>query len=126
MNSRNEVSQRQLRYSEIIRQIVSTAIQKSFINNHDDELGPVTVSFVKMSKDLRIASIYIMPLGGLNKEKTLNLLNENKNFFQKEISKQKLRSKFTPKIKFFLDDVFDESQKIEKLLLNEKVIRDLK
>ena len=78
-----------------------------------------------MSKDLRIASIYIMPLGGENKNKILDLLNENKFFFQRTISSEKLKSKFTPKINFFIDDSFEEAERIEKLLLDKKVLRDL-
>ena len=52
-------------------------------------------------------------------------LNKNKLIFQKYISKAKLNSKITPKIKFFLDDSFDEAEKIEKLLLNKNVARDI-
>ena len=126
MNLINEPSQRQIRFSEVIREIISETINKNHILNEEIELGSVTVSFVKLSKDLKIASIYIMPLGGHQKEKILDLMNENKYIFQKEISQKKLRTKFTPKVKFYLDDTFEEAQKIEKLLSDKKVIRDLK
>tara|TARA_Y100000590_G_scaffold470027_1_gene661470 strand:- start:2378 stop:2758 length:381 start_codon:yes stop_codon:yes gene_type:complete len=126
MNLINEPSQRQIRFSEVIREIISETINKNHILNEEIELGSVTVSFVKLSKDLKIASIYIMPLGGQQKEKILDLMNENKYIFQKEISQKKLRTKFTPKVKFYLDDTFEEAQKIEKLLSDKKVIRDLK
>ena len=78
-----------------------------------------------MSKDLKIANIYFMPLGGEYKDKLLDNLNTQKHIFQKYIAKSKLHSKFTPKIYFYLDDTFDEAEKISKLLLNKKVIRDL-
>ena len=81
----------------------------------------ITVSFVKMSKDLRIANIYFMPLGGEFKKKLLDILNLNKYIFQKYVASAKLKSKFTPKINFYIDDSFDEAEKISKLLLNEKV-----
>ena len=55
----------------------------------------------------------------------LQFLNNNKFFFQKSISQAKLRAKFTPKINFFIDDSFDEAEKIENLLLDQKVLRDL-
>ena len=126
MNLINEPSQRQIRFSEVIREIISETINKNHILNEEIELGSVTVSFVKLSKDLKIASVYIMPLGGQQKEKVLDLMNENKYIFQKEISQKKLRTKFTPKVKFYLDDTFEEAQKIEKLLSDKKVIRDLK
>ena len=125
MTSHNLPSQRQIRFGEVIRAIVSEALSKEYVLNEENDLSIVTVSFVKMSKDLRIASIYIMPLGGENKNKILDLLNKNKLFFQKAISTAKLKSKFTPKINFFLDDSFDEAERIEKLLLNKKVLRDL-
>ena len=125
MNINNGPSQRQIRFSEVIREIISDILKKDYILNNEIELGSVTVSFVKVSKDLRVASIYIMPLGGDNKEEIVNLINENKYIFQKSISKEKLKIKFIPKIKFYLDDTFDEAQKIQKLLSNKKVLRDL-
>ncbi len=86
----------------------------------------ITISFVKMSKDLKIANVYFMPLAGKDKIKVLENLNEKKYIFQKFLSKAKINSKFTPKLSFYLDDTFDEAEKIEKLLLNEKVLRDTK
>ena len=126
MNSNTPYSQRQIRFGEVIRGIISEVLLKDFALNRENDLGIITVSFVKMSKDLRTASIYIMPLGGENKNQIIDLLNENKFFFQKAISTAKLKSKFTPKISFFIDDSFEEAERIEKLLLNKKVLRDLK
>ena len=125
MNPNNLPSQRQIRYGEVIRAIVSEVLSKNYMLNEKRDLNIVTVSFVRMSKDLRIASIYIMPLGGENKNQILDTLNENKFFFQKAISTAKLKSKFTPKINFFIDDSFEEAERIEKLLLDKKVLRDL-
>ena len=78
-----------------------------------------------MSKDLKIASVYVMPLGGNNKDQVLELLNKNKYLFQKAISDEKLKTKFTPKLRFFLDDSFEEADKVEKLLSDKRVLRDL-
>ena len=125
MSSYNLPSQRQIRFGEVIRSIISEVLLRDFMLSEEKDLSTVTVSFVKMSKDLRIASIYIMPLGGKNKNQILDLLNENKFFFQKAISNAKLKSKFTPKINFFIDNSFDEAEKIENLLLDKKVLRDL-
>ena len=69
-----------------------------------------------MTKDLRIANVYLMPLGGKNKAKIIEELNKKNIFFKNFYQKQKFNSKFTPKINFFLDDTFDEAEKIEKLL----------
>ena len=125
MNSNDLPSQRQNRFGEVIRNIISEALSKNFVLEGENDLSIITVSFVKMSKDLRIASIYIMPLGGKNKNQFLDLLNENKFLFQKAIFAAKLKSKFTPKINFFIDDSFEEAERIEKLLLDKKVLRDL-
>jgi len=118
-------SQRQMRFSELIRSLISECILVEDFYNLDISIKSITVSFVKMSKDLRMANIYIMPLGGADQTNIINNLNDNKYIFQKFLSKAKLNSKFTPKIHFFLDDTFDEAEKIEKLLLNESVKRDL-
>ena len=126
MNSNNGPSQRQIRFSEVIREIISDTINKNNFFNEEIELGSITVSFVNVSRDLRIASVYIMPLGGYNKEKILDLINKNIHIFQKAILKEKLHAKYIPKLRFYLDDSFDEAQKIKKLLSNKKVIRDLK
>ena len=118
-------SQRQMRFSELIRSLVSECILVEDFYNLDISIKSITVSFVKMSKDLRMANVYIMPLGGEDQTNIINNLNDNKYIFQKFLSKAKLNSKFTPKIHFFLDDTFDEAEKIEKLLSNESVKRDL-
>lgn len=118
-------SQRQMRFGELIRSLVSECILIEDFYNLEISIKSITVSFVKMSKDLRIANVYIMPLGGQDKNNIIKKLNENKFIFQKFLSKAKLNSKFTPKIQFFLDDTFDEAEKIEKLLLNKNVKRDL-
>ena len=118
-------SQRQMRFSELIRSLISDCILVEDFYNLEISINSITVSFVKMSKDLRMANVYIMPLGGQNQKNIIEKLNENKFIFQKFLSKAKLNSKFTPKIHFYLDDTFDEADKIEKLLLNENVRRDL-
>ena len=118
-------SQRQMRFSELIRSLISECILVEDFYNLDVSIKSITVSFVKMSKDLRMANVYIMPLGGEDQTNIINNLNDNKYIFQKFLSKAKLNSKFTPKIHFFLDDTFDEAEKIEKLLSNESVKRDL-
>ena len=118
-------SQRQIRFSELIRSLVSECLLVEDFYNLSFETTSITISYVKMSKDLRIANVYFMPLGGKNKYTVVEELNQKKIIFQKFISQAKLNSKFTPKIRFFLDDSFDEAEKIEKLLLNKNVARDI-
>ena len=125
MNLKSISSQRQIRFGEVIRSIISESLVRGDFFSTEIDMSIITVSFVRMSKDLRVASVYVMPLGGKNKVRMLQLLNDNKNIFQKFISQAKLRSKFTPKINFYIDDSFDEAEKIENLFLDQKVLRDL-
>ena len=123
--SDNLSSQRQLRFSELIRSLISECLLVEDFYNFSFETTSITISYVKMSKDLRIANVYLMPLGGENKNKIIEEINNQKYIFQKFLSKARLNSKFTPKINFYLDDSFDEAEKIENLLLDQKVLRDL-
>ena len=118
-------SQRQIRYGELIRSLISDCLLKE--DFYDQSISPTsfTVSYVKMSKDLKIASVYLMPLGGENQHDLLDNIKQKKHIFQRYLSKAKLKSKFTPKINFFIDDTFNEAEKIKKLLLDKKVLRDL-
>ena len=119
-------TQRQIRFGELIRSLVSDCLLKEDFYNEDINPTSITVSFVRMSKDLKIANVYFMPLGGKNKIRILEVLNNRKYIFQKFLSKAKINSKFTPKLAFYLDDTFDEAEKIENLLLNKNVLRDIK
>ena len=85
MNSYNFPSQRQIRFGEVIRSIICETLSRNCMLNEKSDLSRVTVSFVKMSRDLRIASIYIMPLGGKNKIQILDLLNE----LQKKVARNR-------------------------------------
>ena len=123
--SDNLSSQRQLRFSELIRSLISECLLVEDFYNFSFNTTSITISYVKMSKDLRIANVYLMPLGGENKNKIIEEINNQKYIFQKFLSKARLNSKFTPKINFYLDDSFDEAEKIEKLLLKKDVSRDL-
>ena len=118
------LSQRQLRIGEQIRKIISDCLIKNLIPDPFLIDRSVTVSMVKMSKDLKIAYVYIMPLAGTNIEEINNALNSNKFLFQKEIGR-KIKSKFTPKVFFHKDDTFIEAEKINNLLSLEKVKKDL-
>ena len=118
-------SQRQIRYAELIRSLVSECLLKEDLFVEGVDYSSVTVSFVRMSKDLKIANIYLSTLAVESQKHLIENINQNKHFFQKYLSKAKLKSKFTPKINFFVDDTFNEINKIEKLLSNQKVKRDL-
>ena len=118
-------SQRQIRYGELIRSLISDTLLREDFFDENINMASITVSYVRMSKDLKIANVFFMPLGGKNKLLILDSLKRNKHTFQKYLSNSKIQSKFTPKLNFFLDDTFDEAEKIEKLLLNKNVQRDI-
>ena len=119
------LSQRQIRFGEVIRSLISECLLRADFYDSQISITSITISFVRMSKDLKIANIYFMPLGGEFKNKLLDNLNAQKHIFQKYLVNAKLQSKFTPKINFYIDNTFDEAEKISKLLLNKKVLKDL-
>ena len=124
MESLINISQRQLRVGEQVRQIISNCFLKDILPEPFLENVSITVSKVKMSKDLKLAYVYIMPLGGVNIDQIKDGLDLNRIFFQKELGK-KIRTKFTPKIIFYIDDTFSEAEKINNLLSIDKVKNDL-
>ena len=109
-------SHRQLRVGEEVRHILSTL----FLRSEFPEPGlpiSVTITQVKMSPDLRNATVYIMPLGGQYREETLTYLKEITGYIRHQLGKE-LQSKFTPTLRFRLDESFDQAERIEKLLSN--------
>jgi ribosome-binding factor A len=77
-----------------------------------------------MSPDLRLATIYVMPLGGRDTEIVLAALERNKKYLRGEIA-HRVNLKFAPDIRFRVDERFDEAERIEKLLRTPAVQRDL-
>ncbi len=88
------------------------------------EAHMITVPEVRMSHDLRLATIYIMPLGGRDEQNVLDALENNKRFMRGEIARR-VNLKFAPDIRFRIDERFDEAERIEKLLRTPEVQRDL-
>ena len=119
-----KLSQRQLRVGEQVRQIISNFFIKETLSEPLLVNNSIIVSKVKMSKDLKLAYVYIMSLGGADIDKAKDILNSNIFHFQKELGK-KIKTKFTPKITFYVDDTFLEAEKINNLLSIDKVKKDL-
>ena len=125
MNLGKMPSQRQIRFGEVIRSIISESFIREDFYDSNIDVSKITVSFVKMSKDLRTASVYVTLLGSNKTDEMLKSLSNHKYIFQQSISQAKLKSKYTPKINFYIDNSFDEAENIENLLLDERVLRDL-
>ena len=117
-------SQRQLRVGELIRHAVSDMLTRGEVHDPVLEGHLITVPEVRMSADLRLATIYVMPLGGRDAEEVLRALDRNKRFLRAEIA-QRVNLKFAPEIRFRIDERFDEAERIEKLLRTPAVRRDL-
>jgi ribosome-binding factor A len=118
-------SQRALRVGELIRHSVSELLIRGEVHDPVLEGHLVTVPEVRMSADLRLATVYVMPLGGRDAKAVLEALERNKRFLRGEIA-HRVNLKFAPEIRFHLDERFDEAERIEKLLRTPAVQRDLK
>ena len=117
-------SQRQLRVGELIRRTLSEVLMRGDI--HDPELNrmSVTVGEVRTSPDLKIATAYVLPLGGEGQDELIGLLARNKNELRRLIGK-KLELKYAPDLRFRLDTTFDQMDETRRLFSKEKVRRDV-
>jgi ribosome-binding factor A len=117
-------SQRQLRVGELIRHELAAMLTRGEVHDPVIETHMITVPEVRMSADLRLATIYIMPLGGRHEREVLDALERNKRYMRGEIARR-VNLKFAPEIRFRIDERFDEAERIEKLLRTPVVQRDL-
>jgi ribosome-binding factor A len=117
-------SQRQLRVGELIRHELAAMLSRGDVHDPVIEAHMITVPEVRMSPDLRLATIYIMPLGGRDEKDVLDALDRNKRYMRGEIARR-VNLKFAPEIRFRIDERFDEAERIEKLLRTPDVQRDL-
>lgn len=117
-------SQRQLKVGEEIRHILATVFARG--NSYSDVLNnaSLTVSEVRVSPDLKNATVYVMPLGGIKVPEVMKELKTHSAFFRSHVARQ-MHLKATPRLTFRADDSFEEAAKIEKLLQNVNVKRDL-
>src|SRR3982750_4785269 len=118
-------SQRQLRVGELIRHAMAEMLTRGDVHDPVLEGRLITVPEVRMSPDLRMATIYVMPLGGRESKEVLEALERNKRYLRGEIAHH-VNLKFAPDIRFRADERFDEAERIEKLLRTPAVQRDLK
>ena len=118
-SSVSEYSQRQLRVGELIKQ----KLGEVFIRNEAKILAlntsVITVTEVKITPDLKSARVYVIPLGGIEMEKTVSILTEYSHLVRKALSK-KLDIKFLPRLAFVEDNSFDYAEKIERLINKNK------
>ena len=117
-------SQRQLRVGEMIRHELAAMLSRGEIHDETLAASVVTIPEVRMSTDLKLATVYVMPLGGLNVDGVLKAMNEHKKYIRSVIAKA-INLKYAPDVKFVHDKTFDEALRIDKLLNSANVRRDL-
>jgi ribosome-binding factor A len=117
-------SQRQLRVGELIRHKLAEMLARGEI--YDDVLAShvVTISEVRMSTDLRLATAYVMPLGGKAIKPVLEALDKHRKFIRGEIA-QAVDLRVAPEVRFREDETFEEVNRIDQLLHSDKVRRDV-
>jgi ribosome-binding factor A len=118
-------TQRQLRVGEVIRHSLADLLTKQRINDPDLDGKIITVPEVRLSPDLKIATCYVMPLGGGDEKTIVKALARNARYIRGEMSKSLREMKFMPELRFRFDEVFDEANRIDRLLDTSHVQRDI-
>ncbi|MEM8776860.1 MAG: 30S ribosome-binding factor RbfA [Pseudomonadota bacterium] len=117
-------SQRQLRVGELIRRTLSDILTRGEVHDPDLNRFSITVGEVRSSPDLKVATAYVSPLGGKGQEDVLDLLHKNKGELRRIIGK-KLELKYSPELRFRLDETFDQLDETRRLFAQETVRRDV-
>jgi ribosome-binding factor A len=119
-----EPSVRTLRVGEQVRHVLADILQRGDV--HDDVLAShvVSVTEVRMSPDLRHATVFVKALLGKDEEAVLKALRTNTAYLQREVAKR-IKTRFAAKLKFLSDESFEEGSHIDSLLRDPKVARDL-
>ncbi len=123
-HDRSGPTQRQLRVGELIRRRLSEVLARGEV--HDPELGAmsITVGEVRTSPDLKVATAYVLPLGGDQREAALAALNRNRSEIRRQVTKG-LALKYAPEIRFVLDETYDRIDDTRRMLSRDDVRRDL-
>lgn len=119
-----EPSQRMLRVGELVRHTMAELLTRAAIHDPALESEVVTVPDVRMSPDLKLATVFVMPLGGRNICEVLAALDRHKSFVRGEIARR-VNLRFAPDVRFKADPSFDQGAKIDSLFSTPKVARDL-
>ncbi len=117
-------SQRQLRVGELIRRTLADVLNRGDVHDPDLNRMSITVSEVRTSPDLKIATAFVLPLGGHGREDALAALARNKGELRRAISKQ-MTLKYAPDLRFVIDESFDQMDETRALLQSDAVRRDL-
>lgn len=117
-------SQRQLRVGELIRRTLSDVLLRGDVHDPDLNRHSITVGEVKASPDLKVATVYVMPLGGHDAEDALAALRRNVRELRHHVAKD-MTLKYAPDLRFVLDETFDRMDDTRRLFADERVRRDV-
>ncbi len=117
-------SQRQLKVGELIRRTLSQILMQDEVHDPDLNRMSITVSEVRTSPDLRIATIYVLPLGGKGQREAIEALARNQYHLRKMIGKA-IKLRHTPELRFRIDETFDQMEESRRLFAQAAVRRDL-
>lgn len=117
-------SQRQLRVGELLRRRLSEVLTRGDIHDPDLNAMSITVGEVRASPDLKVATAYVLPLGGEGREEALDALRRNRVEIRRTVAKG-LDLKYAPELRFALDETFDRMDDTRRLLAEDTVRRDI-
>lgn len=117
-------SQRQQRVAELVRHALADVLARGDVQDPVLSSHVVTVPEVRMSPDLRLATAYVMPLGGQDERPVLDALDRNKRALRAEIARRLSNLRYAPELRFRRDETFDEAARIDALLRSDRVRRD--
>src|SRR3712207_4140067 len=117
-------SQRQQRVAELIRHALAEVLSRGDLQDDVLTKNVITIPEVRMSPDLKLATAYVMPLGGKDEDAVIKALEKNKKHLRQEVARR-VNLKFAPDLRFRRDETFDEAARIDALLRSEKVRRDI-
>lgn len=116
-------SQRQQRVAELVRHALAEVLSRGDLQDDVLTKNVITIPEVRMSPDLKLATAYVMPLGGRDEDAVLKALEKNKKLLRQEVARR-VNLKFAPDLRFRRDESFDEAARIDALLRSERVARD--
>ncbi len=116
-------SQRQQRVAELIRHALAEVLARGDLQDDVLTRNVITIPEVRMTPDLKLATAFVMPLGGRDEQAVLKALDKNKKVLRQEVARR-VNLKFAPDLRFLRDESFDEAARIDALLRSDKVARD--
>ncbi len=117
-------SQRQLRVGELIRRTLSEVLARGDVHDPDLNRHSITVGEVRTSPDLKVATAYVLPLGGRDAEEALAALSRNAGELRHLIARG-MTLKYAPRLRFVLDETFDRMDDTRRMFADERVRRDV-